>query len=185
MVRGQYMIAAALGAAAVTAAGAIAGYRLMGDEPRFAEVIAVEPVTETVSTPRDDCRDEAVTRRQPTRDPNQVTGTIAGAVVGGVVGSQFGSGSGKKAATAAGAVAGGYAGNKIQEQMQAGNTYTTTERRCRTVAETRSRTVGYDVTYRIGEREGVIRMDQPPAGSRLPVRDGEVVPDPSRTRTSS
>jgi len=37
-----------------------------------------------------------------------------------------GGGSGKVLATVAGAAAGGYAGNKIEEKVQAGNTYTTT-----------------------------------------------------------
>jgi uncharacterized protein YcfJ len=170
------VIGATLGAVAVTAVGAIASYKLGGDEPQFAEVLAVVPVTETIRTPREDCRDEAVTRQAPTKDPHQVTGTIAGAVVGGVVGSQFGGGSGKKAATVAGAVAGGYAGNKVQEKMQAGNTYTTTERRCTTVTDTRETVIGYDVTYRLDDKEAVVRMDQAP-GSRIPVKDGQPVLD--------
>ena len=167
------IIGATIGAIAVTAAGAFAGYTLVNGGPRFAEVVAVRPVTETIRTPHEECHNEAVTRTAPARDPNQVAGTLAGAVIGGVVGSKFGSGSGKTAMTAAGAVAGGYAGNKIQEGMQAGNTTTTTERRCTTVTDATQRTVGYDVTYRLGGKEGVIRMDHQP-GSRIPVRDGEL-----------
>jgi uncharacterized protein YcfJ len=160
------LIGATAGALAVTAVAAIAGYQI-AKAPAYAEVVSVQPVTE----PREECRDEQVTRTAPTKDPNQIAGTVAGAVVGGVVGNQFGSGSGKKAATAAGAVAGGYAGNKIQEKMQAGNTYTATERHCRTVGQ---RTVAYDVTYRLDGRQGVVRMDHDP-GSRIPVKDGELV----------
>ena len=37
-----------------------------------------------------------------------------------------------------------------------------------------SRTVGYDVTYRLDGGTGTVRMDQKP-GSRLPVIDGRVV----------
>ncbi len=168
------IIGATVGAIAVTAVGAIAGYKAINDGPEFAEVVAVRPVTETIRTPREDCRDEAVTRTAPTKDPNQVVGTIAGAVVGGVVGSKFGGGRGKTATTAAGAVAGGYAGNKIQEKMQDGNTTTTTETRCRTVTDTSQRTVGYDVTYRLDGKESVVRMDHAP-GARIPVKNGELV----------
>ena len=164
------------GAIGVTALGAIASYQFANEEGQFAEVLAVQPVTETIRTPREDCRDEVVTHTAPTKDPNQVVGTVAGAVVGGVVGSQFGGGKGKKVTTVAGAVAGGYAGNKIQEKMQAGNTYTTTERRCTTVTDTQEKVVGYEVTYRLDEKEAVVRMEQAP-GARIPVKDGQLVLD--------
>ncbi len=166
-------IGAIVGAVAVTAAVAIGGYRI-ANGPSYAEVISVRPVTTTVSTPREACDDVAVTHTAPTKDPHQIAGTVVGAVVGGVVGHQIGAGSGNKVATVAGAAAGGYAGNKIQERMQEGNTYTTSERQCRTEHDTTARTVGYDVRYRLAGKEGVVRMDHDP-GSRIPVRDGELV----------
>ncbi|MGH8428867.1 MAG: glycine zipper 2TM domain-containing protein, partial [Solimonas sp.] len=125
---------AVLGAIVVTAGGAIA---MLERNPRSAEVLVVQPVTQTVQVPREVCGVEAVTRPQPVKDEHQVTGTVIGAVVGGVLGNQVGSGRGKDLATAAGAAAGGYAGNKVQEKIQARNTYTTTERRCRTVYDSR------------------------------------------------
>lgn len=146
---------------------------------QFADVLAVRPVTEAIQTPREECRDEVVTHTAPTKDPNQITGTIAGAVVGGVVGHQFGGGSGKKLATVAGAVAGGFAGNQVQEKIQESDTYTTTERRCTTVTDTREQIVGYDVTYHWNGKDRVVRMDQPP-GSRILVRNGQPVTDGSR-----
>jgi uncharacterized protein YcfJ len=160
------LIGATAGAIAATAVAGIAGYQIVKTSG-YAEVVSVRPVT----MPQVDCRDEQVTRTAPTKDPHQIAGTVAGAVVGGVVGHQFGSGSGKDVATAAGAVAGGYAGNKVQEKMQAGNTYTTSERHCVTVGQT---ITGYDVTYRLEGRQGVVRMDYDP-GSRIPVKDGELV----------
>ena len=81
---------------------------------------------------------------------------------------------GKKVATAAGAVAGGYAGNQVQGNMQAGDTYTTTEQRCKTVQESSTRTIGYDVTYRLAGQEGVVRMEKQP-GPTIPVKDGKLV----------
>ena len=74
------------------------------------------------------------------------------------------------------AIAGGVAGKKTQEKIQAGDTYTTTERRCETVQDTRTKVTGYDVRYRLGDREGQIRMSQRP-GDRIPVRDGELMPE--------
>lgn len=162
---------AVLGAVVVTAGGAIA---MFDRGPRSAEVLDVQAVTRTVQIPREVCGDEVVTRQKPVKDKHQVAGTVIGAVVGGVVGSQVGSGRGRDVATVAGAAAGGYAGNKAQERIQAGNTYTTTERRCRTVYDSKEETVGYDVRYRLGDEEDVVRMDHDP-GERIPVKDGKLV----------
>lgn len=164
---------AMLGALGVTAGGAVAGYSMLNKPPQFAEVTAVTPISETVRTPREVCRDHTVTHRRQTNDQHQVAGTVIGAVVGGVLGNQIGGGSGKKVATVAGAAAGGYAGNKVQENMQARDTYTTTERRCETVVETSDRVVGYSVAYRLGGEAGTVRMDREP-GPRLPVANGRV-----------
>ena len=161
------------GGLALTAIGAVAGYRSM-DQANYGEVIAVKPAMKTISVPREECRDELVTRTQPTKDPNQIAGTVAGAVVGGVLGNQVGSGTGKDIATVAGAAAGGYAGNKIQEGMQERNTYQESQRVCDTVNDKRQEQVGYDVTYRYDGQEKTVRMDYDP-GNRLPVENGEVV----------
>jgi len=163
-----------LGAAVVTAGGAIAGYQWLDREPKFAQVLAVEPIMETIRTPREACEDVTVTHTQPAKDQHKVTGTVIGAVVGGVLGSQVGSGDGRKVATAAGAAAGGYAGNRIQNRMQKGNTYSTTERRCQTVYDTEERQIGFDVRYRLGETEGSVQMDHDP-GERIPVEEGQLV----------
>ena len=157
-----------VGAVVVTAGGAIA-MRSYGD--RYAEVLDVKPVTKTVSTPRQVCADEVVTRQKPVKDEKRVTGTVIGAVVGGVLGHQVGGGRGQDVATVAGAAAGGYAGNQVQKKVQDGNTYQDTEQRCRTEYDSRQETVGYDVRYRLNEKESVVRMDHDP-GSRIPVKDG-------------
>jgi uncharacterized protein YcfJ len=173
----------AAGAVLATAGGAIAGYNMVGGSlisstavapvPTHAEVLNVVAATETYSVPREVCQDVEVTKQKPVKDEHQVVGTVAGAVIGGVIGNQIGGGSGKKIATVAGAVGGGYAGNKIQERHQANNTYTTTETRCSTVSDSIERIIGYDVTYRIGDQEGQVRMDREP-GSEIPLVDGEL-----------
>lgn len=161
------------GAVAVTAIGGVAGYKALNPKPEFAEVLAVEPVKETTKTPREVCDEVAVNEQAPVKDPNRIAGTAIGAVAGGLVGSQVGGGSGKTLATIAGAAAGGYAGNQAQKSMQEKNTVSRTETRCKTVYESHTTTVGYDVRYRLGEEEGQVRMDHPP-GPRIPVKDGQL-----------
>ena len=82
---------------------------------------------------------------------------------------------GKKVATVAGAAAGGYAGNQVQGNMQANDTYTTTETRCSTVTDTSENVVGYDVKYQIGDKVSQVRMDRDP-GTQIPLsKEGELL----------
>jgi len=164
-----------VGAVVATAGGVIAGLNMLGEkQPEYAEVLNVVEATETVQTPREVCEDVAVTRQAPVKDEHKILGTVTGAVIGGVLGNQVGGGTGKKLATVAGAAAGGYAGNKVQGNMQAKDTYTTTERRCHTVTDSSQKVIGYDVTYRLGDKEATVRMDQRP-GNRIPVENGQLV----------
>ena len=168
------IVGAVLGAVVVTAGGALATYNYVS-APEYAEVVAVTPLTKTIKTPREVCKDVAVTRQQPVRDQHQIAGSVLGAVAGGLLGNQIGGGSGKKIATVAGAVGGGYAGNKVQENMQAGDTYTTTETRCSTAYDSSEEVVGYDVKYRLDGKDGRVRMDRDP-GSRIALNEaGELV----------
>ncbi len=172
------------GAVVATAGGAIAGYKILR-EPQYAQVVEVKPVTKNVRTPRQQCHDEQVTQQAPTRDPHQITGSVVGAVLGGVLGNQIGGGNGKKLATVAGVAAGGYAGNRVQKGMQERNTVTTTQQRCETVYDSHQERIGYEVRYRLGGKEGKVRMDRDP-GERIPVRNGKLVfdaPGPAETKT--
>jgi uncharacterized protein YcfJ len=166
-----------VGAVVATAGGAIASYTMLGDKqkgPEYAMVTNVAEIKETVKTPREVCEDVAVTRQAPVQDEHKIAGTAIGAVVGGLLGNQIGGGSGKKVATVAGAAAGGYTGNKVQGNMQARDTYTTTERRCNTVTDSHENVIGYNVTYMLGDQEHTVRMDEKP-GSRIPVENGQLV----------
>ena len=167
------LIGGVLGAAVAIAGGGIAGYKML-EEPKYAEVVAVTPVTERIETPREECHQEQVTRRKPAKDQHQVVGTVLGAVAGGLLGDALGGGGSNKGAKIAGAAAGGYAGYKTQEKMQQGATYTTTETVCKTVTDVSERTVGFDVDYRIGDKAGRVRMDHDP-GDVIPLRDGQLV----------
>ncbi len=175
------VIGSLMGAAVVTAGGAGAlavkengGLNLPFGGQSYAEVVQVEPVIETVRTPRQECHDEVVTYQKPAKDQHKVTGTVLGAVIGGVVGNQIGGGNGKKLATVAGAAAGGYAGNRIQGEMQANNTYQVTEQRCETKYDISYNTIGYDVTYKFEDQQKTVRMAEEP-GERIEVTaEGEV-----------
>jgi uncharacterized protein YcfJ len=160
----------------VLGAGAVTGYKTM-TKPEFADVVAVKELVETVVTPRETCEDVQVQHRAPVKDEHRVAGTVVGGLAGGLLGSTVGAGRGKTLATVAGAAAGGFAGNQVQKNMQEKDVSTTTERRCKTVNERSQKVVGYNVTYRLEGKDGVVRMSFKP-GSKLPVRDGQVVTTP-------
>jgi uncharacterized protein YcfJ len=167
------LIGLVAGGIAATTLGAVASYKLI-DRKNYAEVLAVEPVTRTVRTPRQVCHDQVVSHQAPVKDPKRVTGTVVGAVIGGVLGNQIGDGRGQDVATVAGAAAGGYAGSKIQKRTQQATTYQATETRCSTVYDTTEKADGFEVTYKLGDNTGRVHMDQHP-GERIPVKDGELV----------
>ena len=136
----------------------------------YATVIGSEPVRETTtsSSPREVCEDVVVQERLPERDGNK-GGAIAGAVIGGLVGNQVGSGNGRKLATVAGAVGGGFAGREIDRRHVGGQVVERVDRRCRTVQDSSqsSRVVAYNVTYRNPDgTTGTMRTGEKP-GNRI------------------
>ncbi|MFH6565788.1 MULTISPECIES: glycine zipper 2TM domain-containing protein [Pseudomonas] len=168
------LVGAVLGAVGVTAGGAFATYSLV-KAPDAAQVLAVVPVNQQIKTPREVCKDVAVTRQAPVKDQHQIVGSVIGAVAGGLLGNQIGGGTGKKIATVAGAVGGGYAGNKVQEGMQERDTYTTTQTRCNTVNDISSKVVGYDVRYSLNGKEGKVRMDHEPGKEIAVDKQGQLI----------
>lgn len=157
-----------IGVAAALGVAAVASLNVFNTGPKYAQVISATPIKESIKTPRKECRNVAVTHRRPVQDENRITGSVLGAVAGGVIGHQFGGGRGKDVATIAGALGGGYAGNQIQGSMQNSDTYTTTQQRCKTVYDKSEKMLGYDVTYKIGDQQGKIRMDRDP-GTQIPL----------------
>jgi uncharacterized protein YcfJ len=118
----------------------------------YGRVVRVEPRTEQVRQPREECRTDYV--QAPVQPPSQRTpgGAIVGGIAGALLGNQVGSGSGRAAATAAGAVAGAVVGDRIDNRRHDQGQYPaqTQEqavRQCRMVEAYEPRTVGYDVTY--------------------------------------
>ncbi len=157
----------------VLTAGGVTGYKAL-TRPAFADVVAVKEVTQTITTPREECQDVQVQKQAPVKDEKRITGTVLGGVAGGVLGHQVGGGKGKTLATVAGAAGGALAGNQVQKNMQQSDVVTTTEKRCKTVNETSKKLIGYDVTYRLAGKEGVVRTSFKP-GATIPVKDGQLV----------
>ena len=160
----------------VLGASGVTGYQAL-TKPKFADVVAVKAVRDTVVTPQERCGYVQTQRQAPVKDQQRIAGTVIGGVAGGLLGSQIGGGNGKKVLTVAGAVAGGYAGNQVQKNLQEKDVITTSERRCRTVNLKSQKLVGYDVTYRFDGQEGTVRTSFKP-GNTLPVKDGQVVTTP-------
>jgi len=164
----------------VLAAGIVTGYNVLV-KPKFADVITVKEITETIKTPREVCEDVPVQQQAPVKDPNRVTGTVIGGVAGGLLGHQIGGGKGKTVATVAGAAGGAYVGNQVQKSMQQSDVITTTRRVCKTVYDKSQKVVGYDVTYRLEGKEGIVRTSFKP-GTTMPVKNGQVVVTPPETK---
>jgi uncharacterized protein YcfJ len=169
----SFVLGSVAGGILVTAGGAAAGYRAWSVSHE-APVTSVKALHKTISTPRQECHDEQVTKTKDPKDPNKLAGTGIGAVVGGLLGNQIGGGNGRALATVAGAAAGGYAGHTIEGKMQKGNTYTTTEQRCMTVYDKSEEPAGYDVTYTLDGKQHHVHMEHDP-GKHLPLKDGRVV----------
>lgn len=170
------LIGIVTGAVAVTAVGGFAGYKALKG-PDYAEVISAKEVTEKVLTPREECREVAVSHKAPVNDEHRIAGTAIGAVLGGMLGNQIGGGKGKTLATVVGAAGGGYAGNTVQDNMQKSDKVTKMKTSCKTVYDSSTKSLGYDVTYKLEEKQGVVRMDHNP-GQRIPVKNGQLVLTP-------
>ena len=157
-----------IGVAAALGVAAVASLNVFERGPQYAQVVSATPIKETVKTPRQECRNVTVTHRRPVQDEKRFSVSGLGAGAGGVIGLQFGGGRGKDVATVVGALGGGYAGNQIQGSLQESDTYTTTQQRCKTVYDKSEKMLGYDVTYKIGDQQGKIRMDRDP-GTQIPL----------------
>ena len=164
-----------IGVAAALGVAAVASMDVFDRGPQYAQVLSATPIKESIKQPRKECRNVTITHRRPVQDENRIAGSVLGAVAGGVLGHQFGGGRGRDVATVAGALAGGYGGNQVQGALQDRDTYTTSEQRCRTVYDKQDKMLGYDVTYKIGDQQGKIRMENDP-GTRIPLdRNGQLI----------
>lgn len=122
-----------------------------------APVVHVRPITQTFTVRNDHCSNHTVQSQQ-----SGVGGAVVGAVVGAAIGNRIGGGSGRDIATAAGAASGAIIGDRAQN---APRTVTV----CEPVYTQQHHTVGYDVTYRIGDQRFTQFMHYNP-GNRVRVQ---------------
>jgi len=185
------LLTAAVAIAALLSAGAVASY-VIWKNPGYAEVVSVEPVRKTVSTPEEVCTDEQVVRRRPTQDEvqdndrqqNQTKQSKddRGTVVSGVARQPVGTGTGSTVVAGRGAVAEGHVESgrqtvvpevKAQKKTRPNDTYAATVRQCKTITQLSEKVVAYDVRYRLHGKTSKVRMDHDP-GKRIPVRNGKL-----------
>ena len=114
-----------------------------------AQVVEVQPVTETLNHPTQNCWTEYQQSTQYRPPEHHYGGAVVGGVVGGLLGSRFGQGNGKVAAAAVGAGVGAVAGDRIANRDETGQAYTTTVpvQRCEQVDHFETRITGYRVKY--------------------------------------
>jgi uncharacterized protein YcfJ len=153
----------------------VAGYKAIN--PKSADVVAITEITQTIETPRKECKDVQVHQRAPASDPNRIAGTVIGGVAGGVLGNQIGRGAGNAVATIAGDAGGAYVGNQMQGVTQKSDVVTATKRICKAVYDKSLQVAGYDVTYRLKGKQEAVRMAYRP-GATLPVEHGQVIVTP-------
>ncbi len=134
----------------------------------FADVVAVQPITEQVSRPSQQCWTEMqqVTQSAPQRN---YLGAIIGGVAGGLLGSHVGKGNGRIAGAAVGAGVGAIAGHTVANR-DAGRTVVTTQpvQRCQQVDNFETVTTGYHVTYEFDGQRFSTRLPYNP-GNQLRV----------------
>lgn len=140
-----------------------------GDFDDFGRVVRVQPRTEQVRVPRQECRTEYVqAQAQPQRGSG---GQIVGGIAGALLGSQVGGGNGKVAAAAAGAIAGAMVGDHVEND---GRNYgpgvqEQAVRQCRTIEVVETRNAGYEVTYEYRGHQYTEIMSRDP-GDRVHLR---------------
>lgn len=132
------------------------------NEPIYADVLDVDPITQTREVPRQVCNRQQVQVRQPERFGNR-DGALAGALIGGLLGNQVGKGDGRRAATVAGLVGGGFAGRAIDRRHVGGRITSETRQVCHTETRSKETTVGYNVRYQMGDQVMHKRMGSRPS----------------------
>ncbi len=120
----------------------------------MAQVLSVSPRTETVNSPRQECRTEYERSSSYNSGERDVGGAIIGGIAGGLLGSQVGKGKGRVASAAIGAATGALVGDRIDNSNNGYNSYSTRPiERCTSVDNWQTVNRGYLVTYRYNGRD--------------------------------
>ena len=139
-----------------------------------ARVISVQPQTQRVNNPRQDCHTEY--QRESVYEPRErsLGGSIIGGVAGGLLGSTIGRGNGRVAAAAVGAGIGAIVGDRVDNNQRGGGYQRYENRpveRCVSVDNWQTVNNGYLVQYQYNGRNYSTVMDRDP-GNYIPVYVG-------------
>lgn len=139
-----------------------------------ARVISVQPQTQRVNNPRQDCHTEY--QRENVYEPRDrsLGGSIIGGVAGGLLGSTIGRGNGRVAAAAVGAGIGAIVGDRVDNNQRSGGYQRYENRpveRCVSVDNWQTVNNGYVVQYQYNGRNYSTVMDRDP-GNYIPVHVG-------------
>jgi uncharacterized protein YcfJ len=134
----------------------------------FGRVVRVQPRTEQVRVPRQECRTQYV--QVQAEQQRGSGGTVLGGIAGALLGSQVGGGNGKVAAAAAGAIAGAMVGDHVENdgREQSPGVQEQAVRQCRNVEAIETRNAGYEVTYEYRGHQYTEVMNRDP-GDRIRV----------------
>ena len=155
------IVGSMLGAAAITALGAVATNYTSSknNQPQWVEIVSSKALTETSTEPQQQCTTKKIAKTAPVQDQHEIAGTVIGAVVGGVLGNQIGGGSGKAAATALGIFGGAILGNNIEG---APTPQTQTVQNCTYQNVFENRVTGYNVTYEFNGKQYNVQLPRDP-----------------------
>ena len=154
--------------AALLMAGAIAlpATSTMAEEVYYetAQVISVNPRTETINTPRQQCYTEYEQQGSSYNSGERnVGGAIIGGIAGGLLGGQVGKGKGRVASAAIGAATGALVGDRLGNSNNGYNSTSTRPiERCHTEDSWQTVNRGYLVTYRYNGRDYTTVMPNDP-----------------------
>lgn len=132
----------------------------------FADVVAVQPITEQVNNPSQQCWTENQQVAQSA--PRNYLGAILGGVAGGLLGSQVGKGNGRVAGAAIGAGVGAVTGHAIGNRHAGTVVATQPVQRCQQMDSFQTVTTGYHVTYEFDGQRFSTRLPYNP-GNQLRV----------------
>lgn len=128
-----------------------------------AQVISVSPRTETINSPRQECRTDYERSNSYNSGSRDVGGAIIGGLAGGLLGHTVGKGNGKLAATAVGAATGAIVGDRIDNDSV--TTSTRPIERCTSIDNWQTVSRGYVVTYRYNGRDLTTVMPYDPGNT--------------------
>ncbi|TWI58460.1 uncharacterized protein YcfJ [Pseudomonas duriflava] len=147
------MVVGALFSIGVATASGVVAYALSAREPQFAEVLTVQPIKEVIKTPRNVCKDVAVTYPHLVKDQDRIAEAAVNTEVGGVERS---------------------ASRKNQERPPLKDFFTVTETRCSTIIDISEKVVAYEIKYLINGTVKQMRMNRDP-GNQIPVMGNQLV----------